>query len=726
MSFLAPWFVIAGLAAVSLPVLFHLLRRTPRGRMPFSTLMFLVPSPPRLTRRSRLENWPLLLLRGLILLLLALTFGRPVWRELLEQRQDTPVGERTVVLLDTSASMRRGELWPEALRAVEQVVDRAGPDDELVLFTFAHDCRPLVSLEAWRQAPSDERRGLTRAALQGVEPTWSATNLDQALLTAVDAIEASSAAAAHKLASRAARIVLVSDLQLGSRLSQLQRTEWPKGIEVELIALTSKGTNAGVHALAAHDEAEAANAAQSRPRVLVTNAANSARESFELSWNMPNATDEQKVSVYVPPGQSRVVRAPPLPPGDVAQLVLRGDDEPFDNTYWFVPPQREQLRVLLLANEQADDPQSLRYFLERSLGQFTPGRVVSLEMVDPTAAEVRVPNERDLDDVPLVIVAQQAELSAPWNAALNGWVERGGVLLAVLLKADAAAWRGAVGEHSPHIVLSEVETAGDHALLSEIDLRHPLFAPLNDPRYSDFTKIHFWHWRRIVLDESLRDDARVIARFDRGDPALVELRRGAGRVLLLAAGWQPRESQLGVSSKFVPLMATLVELGARKSTTTTQVTAGETVDLSQLDTTRADASTEPAQEPRPNATAWTVKTPDGAKLSVSVEQPRLVCDAGPGVYEVVSSHGVQRLAVNIAAEESKTAPLGVEALESLGVRMVKDGDESPQSVSEQQTLQLRELEARQQWWRWCLVLALAVTLGETWYAGRVARREQAS
>jgi len=33
MSFLAPWFMIAGLTAVSLPVLFHLLRRTPRGRM---------------------------------------------------------------------------------------------------------------------------------------------------------------------------------------------------------------------------------------------------------------------------------------------------------------------------------------------------------------------------------------------------------------------------------------------------------------------------------------------------------------------------------------------------------------------------------------------------------------------------------------------------------------------------------------------------------------------
>ncbi len=725
MSFLAPWFVIAGVAAVSLPVLFHLLRRTPRGRLPFSTLMFLVPSPPRLTRRSRLENWPLLLLRGLILLLLAITFGRPVWRELLEQRQETPVGERVIVLLDTSASMRRGALWPEALQEVERLVERAGPYDELALFSFANDCRPLVSLEAWRQAPPSERLGLTRAALQGVSPQWSATYLDQALLTAVDALEATTASATNKTAPRAAKIALISDLQQGSRLSQLQRTEWPQGVEVELVTLTTAGTNAGVHALEASDEAETVNAAQNRPRVLITNAGNSTRESFDLAWHGAPSADEPKVSAYVPPGQSRVVRPPPLPAGDVAQLTLRGDDEPFDNTFWFVPPQREQLRVLLLANEQADDPQSLRYFLQRSLGQFSPGRVVSLDVIDPTAVEVRVPSERDWDNVPLVIVAQPTALSAEWNASLRAWVDRGGVMLAVLLKSDASGWRGVLGDRAAGVTVSEAESGGDHALLSEIDFRHPLFVPFHDPRYSDFTKIHFWHWRRLAFDESLQNDARVIARFDRGDPALVELRQGAGRVLLLAAGWQPRESQLGVSSKFVPLIATLVELGWQKPSHVASVVAGEVVDLARLNQKAPDEVTVSGAS-EANSAGWTIKTPGGEALRVSASQPQFVCAAGPGVYEVRSSAGVQRLAVNISADESKTAPLGSEALEALGVRLVKESNPTPLSTSEQQTLQLREVEARQQWWRWCLMLALAVTLIETWYAGRVARHEQAS
>ena len=76
MSFLAPLF-LAAMGAVSLAVLLHLIRRTPRGRVLFSSLMFLSPSPPRVTKRSRLEHWLLLALRALAIVLIALAFARP-------------------------------------------------------------------------------------------------------------------------------------------------------------------------------------------------------------------------------------------------------------------------------------------------------------------------------------------------------------------------------------------------------------------------------------------------------------------------------------------------------------------------------------------------------------------------------------------------------------------------------------------------------------------------
>ena len=74
MSFLAPLFLI-GAAAIALPILFHLIRRTSKDKTIFSSLMFLLPTPPRVTRKSRLENILLLILRCLVLCLLALGFA---------------------------------------------------------------------------------------------------------------------------------------------------------------------------------------------------------------------------------------------------------------------------------------------------------------------------------------------------------------------------------------------------------------------------------------------------------------------------------------------------------------------------------------------------------------------------------------------------------------------------------------------------------------------------
>src|SRR3954453_8107595 len=96
MSFLTPLYAL-GLLSVAAPIVFHLIRRTPRGEVPFSSLMFLSPSPPRLTRRSRLDQWLLLLLRAVALCLLAMAFARPFLRQ--AARLDSGEGERRRIAL---------------------------------------------------------------------------------------------------------------------------------------------------------------------------------------------------------------------------------------------------------------------------------------------------------------------------------------------------------------------------------------------------------------------------------------------------------------------------------------------------------------------------------------------------------------------------------------------------------------------------------------------------
>ena len=76
--------------------------------------MFLKPSPPRLTKRSRLEHLLLLLLRCLALALLAFAFARPFFQETSVQNSGSGLPSRTVVLVDASASMRREGLWVTA------------------------------------------------------------------------------------------------------------------------------------------------------------------------------------------------------------------------------------------------------------------------------------------------------------------------------------------------------------------------------------------------------------------------------------------------------------------------------------------------------------------------------------------------------------------------------------------------------------------------------------
>lgn len=103
MGVLVPLY-LAGLTALSLPLILHLVRRTPRGRQEFSSLMFLSPTPPRLTRRSRLDQMLLLLLRLAALALVTLAFCRPFLRETASLSFADLTGKRLAILIDTSAA----------------------------------------------------------------------------------------------------------------------------------------------------------------------------------------------------------------------------------------------------------------------------------------------------------------------------------------------------------------------------------------------------------------------------------------------------------------------------------------------------------------------------------------------------------------------------------------------------------------------------------------------
>jgi hypothetical protein len=137
MNFLAPAF-LAGLAAIAVPVLIHLIHRERRVVVPFPSLMFLQRIPYRSVRRQKLRHLLLLLLRCAALALLVAAFSRPFFA----RRQNaiaTSGARQVVILLDHSASMGYGDRWTKARDAAKKVARGLGGGDRATLVLFAGD-----------------------------------------------------------------------------------------------------------------------------------------------------------------------------------------------------------------------------------------------------------------------------------------------------------------------------------------------------------------------------------------------------------------------------------------------------------------------------------------------------------------------------------------------------------------------------------------------------------
>jgi hypothetical protein len=693
MSALTPLYLL-GMLAVAAPIVFHLIRRRPRGEMPFSSLIFLSPSPPKLTRRSRLDNLFLLFLRAGVLCLLAAAFARPFLRQEAQWNLGEDTQRRIAVLIDTSASLRRGDLWTKARTIAKQVIADCGPTDEFAVFAFDTTSHPVLGFREASTLVHARRQAVAGARLDGLEPTWKSTDLGQALVDAVGAIE-DVADASEKTGRMPRRIVLISDLQQGSRLEALGEFEWPKDVELDIKTVSDDASNAGLHRLADPAEAVAAGPDRDR-RVRVFNDPGSRREKFALQWTGEKGTAiGGPIEVYVPPGESRVVRVP-RPAGTAAptSLVLKGDAASFDNTLYVADEKKEEATVLFVGDDRPDDPDGLLYYVMRVFPDTARRsvKVVPLPPGSPLAWE----SDRT---VPLIILDRE---TTPENARrLREYVNGGGTLLDVLTRPGRAETLATLAASSPR----SIDEAGPpyDLMLGEIAFDHPLFAPLAGAQYSDFTKIHFWKHRRF--DPESVGDAKLLARFENGDPAVLEKTIGKGSLVIMTSGWTKTDSQLARSSKFVALMAALLDRRDPHPFDAEDHTVGDRVAL--------PATTDGTQP-------TIVHKPAGSDVAMAVGSTSFADTDEPGIYTINPTSRPRLFVVNLDPAESKTSPLAVETLEQFGCRLVNP---TRTRVDRELLRQMRnaELESRQKLWRWLILAAIGVLIAETLLAGRNTR-----
>jgi hypothetical protein len=693
MSFLAPFFLLGALAMAA-PVLFHLIRRTTRERLIFSSTMFLPAAQPRLTRRSRIEDWLLLALRCLALALLALGFARPFLRKAGPSPEAGSASRRLVVLVDASASMRRAGLWTAARDRAAAVLRGAAPGDEAAVFLYGRQVTPVVTFEEWNRTPAGARVALALGRLAAATPGWEEEHLGNALIRASEALVETDG---EKKGAGPRQIFLVSDLKAGSRLDSLQAYDWPKGIELRVEALPAlHPTNAGLQLVP--DAPDIDPLAAPVVRVRVRNAANSAREQFQVGWAGPDGAPlGPAVDLYVPPGQTRVAGVPLLPrAADRQRISLRGDDEPFDNTVYFAAPDQQRWNVLYLGDDAAGNGHEPLFFLRRALPN-NPRLLVGLSAFGPAAAV----DPAAWAGAKLVVIT---DVLAPENAA---------ALRAQLLAGKTVLFAPRSARSAPTLAqllglaavgLQDVQPA-DYAMLGQIDFQHPVFAPFADPHYSDFTKIHVWKYRR--LDPATVPGARILARFDGGDPAVAEIPVGTGRLLLFLTGWDPADSQLAISSKFVPLIQSILELAGGPTDQAWLYLVGDPIPLGATDG------------------AVTVTRPDGTTVALPAGSTHFDGALAPGIYGFAGGGRTWRVAVNLAPGESRTEPLAADELERYGAPAagVSPPDAAP-DVQKTALLQAAEAESRQKLWKWLLGGTLGVLLVESALAGWTMRRRE--
>lgn len=691
-SFLTPLY-IAGILAVSLPIIFHLIRRTPRDRVQFSSLMFLQESPPRVSRRSRLENLTLLALRATALSLLALAFARPFLRQPLQADVGSIEGRLIAILVDTSASMRRADLAQQAIDRVENVLKETTPADQIALYAFDREVREVVGFDQWGAVPIAGRQAWLMDEVKQLAPTWANTNLGSTLANVADALDAR---AARQSVGRTPEqlIVLVSDLARGADSSALGQYDWPENVRVKVEIVKPRATTNATIQLAADREESSEHGPADRPNVRVHNADDSDRGQFRVRWA---ASNSPSVEVHVPPGRSRVIQAPTPPLASVpTQLIVEGDDHDFDNSLYVTLIDSQTVDVLFIGNGTADDPKSPRYYFDRAFAD-SLARTVRVLARSQNEAVLSA----DLASVRLAVLTDSA--SEDTDSFLRNYVNEGGTVLAVLTSVASAESIGRLLKLDEWAPAEAV--VNDYVMLGEITFAHSLLAPFSDPQYRDFTKIHFWKYRRI--DVTRLAGAQVLARFDTRDPALVELPVGRGTLLLLASGWHPEDSQLALSSKFVPLLTAILDRACGREFTALDYHVGDSVTLP-----------ESAQPP------IRIQRPDGSVVVVPQESGRRFTDTVmPGVYSLVSASTPVRFAVNLSPSESNTAPLPVEELERMGVRLTAGRDlrKIEAGAARQRQMHSIELESRQKLWRWIIVAVIAILAAETWLAGRLSR-----
>jgi hypothetical protein len=539
--------LLAGLAAVILPVIAHLLFRRRSRPVDLGTLRFLKVAIRQDTRRRWLKRWLLLALRVACVVLVVLLFARPYRAEYLGGGSTG----LTVLLIDRSASMARQRdgqrLIDHAIQQLPEVVAQVPARARVEAAWFDMKAEPIGS-------PEDGRVSLT--SLEAPATLTGGTDFAAAL----------SWAAARCAAARGSgplAVHILTDLQR-TGFGSLEEFSFPKDVPVHVWDVGPAGSDnvavTGVRPVSLMVRADYPTTVEAT----ILNARNEPLDQRPVRLRLANKSKVIEIPAVASAsaGASTTVtfETPPLGAGlwQGTLSVAVNDELPLDNARYLALYAAAKPSVLLLDGAARDVAAlSEAYFLEAALRLAPPGESVPdapfRVIVFPYGSDARVP---DLGQVDVLVAANIGGFPASDAARVRAFLERGGsavVFGGSNVGSDSAASYKAAG-------LSVGEIAGTHLArdvpfrIAEFVGEDAMLAPFADPQHGDLHRLTFSGCTRIVPG----DGVRVLARYRDGTPLLLERQTGPSRVVWCAASVGREHGEWSRSRLFLPLVHQLV------------------------------------------------------------------------------------------------------------------------------------------------------------------------
>jgi hypothetical protein len=674
MSFLAPLF-FAGLAALAIPVLIHLIQRERKNVVQFPSLMFVRRIPYSSIRRRRIHNWTLLMLRLAAIALIVSAFARPFFRG--TALTAAAGGARDiVVLLDRSYSMGHGDQWDRAKRAASEALSSMRSGDRGTLVLFSTDAEVAVQ-------PTDDRARL-QSEINATALTASGTRYGPALKLA------GSLLATSNFPRR--EVVLVSDFQRGG-WSAGDGLRLPLGTTVTPVAVPAENTrNVTVTPVSLQREQ-----VSGQDRVTVTagvlNRSDETLSDVAVSLEVDGHVAEATRVTLQPHAAGSVLFKPVILTSPNTRGIVRIGDDALarDNAFYFVLSPPRPVALSIVNGGRGSRDQALYLARALAIGEMPKFEVAMRSVEDLT------------DDVlgrTRVVIMNDASPSEAVAGRLKRFVEGGGGLLVVF--GAQAAWPGTAAAFLPAAPAGSVDRSrGPAGALGALEYGHSVFEPFRAPRSGDFSAARFYGYRGVTAAK----DAQVLARFDDGTPALVASTLGRGRVLVWTSTLDLFWSDLAIKPVYLPFVHQMARHLADYRQKANWATVGQVIDLSQ----DGDPS-----KPR------VALAPQGGRLALEGEQGRVLELREQGFYEIRDQDRQASLVTVAAAnvEIGESDRTSVDPAEIVAAVTGGAGGVNPSGAPA--TIPDEAKERSQQVWWYVLFAGILLLTGESLLAHRLS------